>query len=152
LDVFVHDRVTGTTERVSVASNGAEGNDFSGWQAMAISPDGRYVAFDSYASNLVPGQPNITGSRVFFHHRLAGTTKRARPAFEDSGDACIGISGGGRYLVFDNLASSGFAYALYNRVTGHSKRLAILDPYRESCAIDAQGRFVAFNGINFAAL
>ncbi len=55
-DVFVRDRRSGTTRRVSVAGNGTQGNLDSGDQA--ISADGRYVAFDSYASNLVPGDTN----------------------------------------------------------------------------------------------
>src|SRR5439155_2012969 len=57
-DVFVNDRVTGTTERVSVAGDGAQGNDFSG--SPAVSADGRYVAFETFAANLVPGDTNET--------------------------------------------------------------------------------------------
>ena len=57
-DVFVHDRETGTTERVSVASAGNQGNGDS--DDPAISADGRYVAFQSFASNLVPGDTNGT--------------------------------------------------------------------------------------------
>ena len=55
-DVFVHDRVTGITERVSVASDGRQGDDFSA--NSAISDDGRYVSFDSAATNLVAGDTN----------------------------------------------------------------------------------------------
>src|SRR5207245_282238 len=55
-DVFVRDMQTGTTRRVSVSSTGGQGNNSSG--APSISADGRYVAFDSYASNLVPGDTN----------------------------------------------------------------------------------------------
>src|SRR5438132_902839 len=55
-DVFVHDRQNGTTTRVSVDSNGAEGN--GGCYEPSISADGRFVAFYSYATNLVPGGTN----------------------------------------------------------------------------------------------
>jgi hypothetical protein len=55
-DIFVHDRVTGQTTRVSVASDGTQGNDDS--EFPSISADGRYVAFESEASNLVPGDTN----------------------------------------------------------------------------------------------
>src|SRR5262245_14546477 len=55
-DVFVHDRATGITERVSVDSSGIEGNGASG--APDLSPDGRFVAFHSLASNLVAGDGN----------------------------------------------------------------------------------------------
>ena len=55
-DVFVHDRQTGVTERVSVSSTGEQGNGWS--ENPAISADGRYVAFWSNASNLVSGDTN----------------------------------------------------------------------------------------------
>src|SRR6185436_5012987 len=53
LDVFLRNRTSGTTERVSVGSGGVEGDDRSGF--AAISADGRYVVFQSKATNLVPG-------------------------------------------------------------------------------------------------
>ena len=55
-DVFVHDRQTGETPRVSVASDGAQAN--GGSFLPAVSADGRYVAFSSLASNLVAGDTN----------------------------------------------------------------------------------------------
>ncbi len=59
-DVFVRDRVAGTTERVSVASSGAEGNANSGAASLAMTPDGQTVGFDSLASNLVLIDTNDT--------------------------------------------------------------------------------------------
>ncbi|MFK8114691.1 MAG: SdrD B-like domain-containing protein, partial [Rubripirellula sp.] len=56
-DTFVFDTVSGTTERVSLSSNGSEGNNGSR-ASLAISDDGRFVAFNSEASNLVPGDTN----------------------------------------------------------------------------------------------
>jgi len=72
-DIFVHDRLTGTTERVSVDANGFEGN---GWSEQAsISADGHYVAFISAADNLLPNDTN--GVRdAFLHNRLSGYTQR----------------------------------------------------------------------------
>src|SRR6185295_5197024 len=55
-DIFVRDVVGGTTTRVSVGSTGAEGNALS--SQPSISASGRYVAFTSAASNLVPGDTN----------------------------------------------------------------------------------------------
>jgi Tol biopolymer transport system component len=65
-DVFVHDRRTGTTRRVSVATGGGQsaGNSFF----PALSADGRSVAFTSHATNLVPGDTN-GWSDVFVHTR-----------------------------------------------------------------------------------
>lgn len=71
-DVFVRDRASGTTERVSVSSSGAQGNEFSdnGW----LTPDGRYVSFLSHASNLVPGDGNGSPD-AFVRDRWLGTTE-----------------------------------------------------------------------------
>ena len=72
-DVFVRDRKTGRTSRVSVRPNGAQGNGPSA--VPAISADGRFVAFYSDATNLVPSDTNDQGD-VFVHDRKAGTTRR----------------------------------------------------------------------------
>lgn len=68
----------GMTERVSVSSAGAQGNDMSGDTAapLAMTPDGRYVAFVSSASNLVPGDINHEDD-VFVHDRRTGKTVMA---------------------------------------------------------------------------
>ena len=70
-DVFVHDMKTGVTTRVNVASDGvqADGSSFD----YSLSPDGRFVAFGSEASNLVPGLTRF-GTRVYLHDRLSGDT------------------------------------------------------------------------------
>jgi Tol biopolymer transport system component len=66
-DVFVRDRQTGTTSRVSVSGTGGQANGSN--YRPAISADGRYVAFDSDASNLVPGDTNDTND-VFVRDRV----------------------------------------------------------------------------------
>ncbi len=72
-DVFVHDRQTGITERVSVNSTGSQGNSDS--DRPLISANGRFVAFNSRSTNLVPGDTN--GSMdVFVHDRQTGITER----------------------------------------------------------------------------
>lgn len=72
-DVFVHDRLTGQTERVSVGVTGEQANNRS--YEASISGDGRYVAFVSSASNLVPEDTNQV-SDVFVRDRVAKTTRR----------------------------------------------------------------------------
>jgi len=72
-DVFVYDQQTDRIERISVASDGTEAIKDS-WPP-AISPDGRYVAFVSWASNLVPDDTN-GWSDVFVHDRQTGHTER----------------------------------------------------------------------------
>ena len=61
-DVFVYDRSTRKTRRVSVSSAGTEGNQYI--YGPSISADGRFVAFYSYASNLVGNDTN-TSTDVF---------------------------------------------------------------------------------------
>jgi WD40 repeat protein len=72
-DVFVRDRSTGTTERISVDSAGIQADRASGFPS--ISADGRFVAFTSAATNLVAGDTNGVDD-IFVHDRVTGTTER----------------------------------------------------------------------------
>jgi Tol biopolymer transport system component len=67
-DIFVRDTAKGRTIRVSLSSEGGQGNLDSDW--ASISADGRYVAFSSEASNLVAGDTNET-SDIFVRDRGA---------------------------------------------------------------------------------
>lgn len=71
-DIFVRDRLTGATERVSVASDGTQGNAPS--QDPSTTADGRYVVFQSGASNLVTGDLNQR-TDIFVHDRQSETTE-----------------------------------------------------------------------------
>lgn len=66
LDVFVRDKQTGITQRVSIASDGRQGNNHS-WSG-SISANGRYVAYWSFANNLVLGDDNGVAD-VFLYNR-----------------------------------------------------------------------------------
>ena len=109
-DVFVTDRVTGRTERVSVGPGGREADGLS--SDPSISPDGRYVAFWSEATNLVAGDTN--GKRdVFVADRVAHTTTRVSVASDgsqsngDSYSPCVALTDDGRVLVaFDSAATN----------------------------------------------
>jgi Tol biopolymer transport system component len=108
-DIFVHDRDTGVTERVSVSSGGAQAN---GWSSgLAISDDGRHVAFTSNATNLVEGDTNGTYD-IFVHDRDTGVTERVSVWGTYSGGQANGwsgapaISGDGRYVAFTSVASN----------------------------------------------
>src|SRR6185295_5171398 len=68
-DVFVHDRVSGVTERSSVGSGGIQGNFSS--QGSTLSGDGRFVLFQSSASNLVAGDTNARDD-AFLLDRIVG--------------------------------------------------------------------------------
>jgi Tol biopolymer transport system component len=77
LDVFAHDCWTGETIRVSVSSDGEEGDFDSGSIARcpAVSGDGRHVAFESAATNLVPGDTNGWND-IFVYDRETHRTRR----------------------------------------------------------------------------
>jgi Tol biopolymer transport system component len=156
-DVFVHDRQTGTTTRVSVGPGGVQGN--RGSVSASISADGRFVAFESSADNLVAGDTNGVGD-VFVHDRQAGTTTRVSvgPAgVQSSGGAFPVISGDGRRVAFQSFASdlvpgdtnNAHDVFVHDRQTGTTTRVSVgaageanFSSY--SADISADGRFVAF--------
>jgi Tol biopolymer transport system component len=99
-EAFVRDLVAGTTERVSVSTSGAEGNNLSG--PAVLSAGGRYVTFDSYSTNLVPGDTNGFVD-VFVRDRLLGTTERvsvdSAGVQADGYTSSTSISSDGRYVA-----------------------------------------------------
>ncbi|MBL9173017.1 MAG: PD40 domain-containing protein [Verrucomicrobiales bacterium] len=74
-DLFVRDQVTGEVTLVSVTPDGQRGGDGNSYQG-AISEDGRWVAFESDAGNLVAGEPPTVGVGFFLRDRLNQTTRR----------------------------------------------------------------------------
>ena len=103
-DVFVRDLVHGTNILVSIGMNGGFANGVSGESAMT--PDGRYVAFASTASNLVPGDAN--GIRdVFVRDLVAGVTTLASPGATGSGGSDLPqLTPDGRYVAFLSTATN----------------------------------------------
>ncbi len=113
-DVFVHDLATSTTTRVSVDSAGQQADGFS--ESPSLSANGRYVAFDSVATNLVPGDNNTCGGYspscrdVFVHDSVTGSTERVSVS-TNGGEANAEsfspvISGDGRFVAFVSRASN----------------------------------------------
>jgi Tol biopolymer transport system component/subtilisin-like proprotein convertase family protein len=108
-DVFVHDRRTGQTERVSIASDGTQGDGFS--QLPSLSADGRFVAFESFATNLVPGDSNGQPD-IFVHDRLTGVTELVTvaadggPGNQSSYGFPLAISGNGLVVAFESNATN----------------------------------------------
>jgi Tol biopolymer transport system component len=106
-DIFVHDRQTGQTTRASVASNGTEGNANSLY--CAISTDGRYVSFESPATNLVPGDTNNVKD-VFVHDLQTAQTTRVSVAEDgtqgDRDSRMTSISPDGRYVAFNSFSTT----------------------------------------------
>jgi TolB protein len=112
MDVFIRDRMSGTTELISVSSLGASGDGDtldSGRGPVDVSPDGRFVAFSSKATNLVPGDSN-QASDVFLRDRSKNTTIRVSVSSSDmEGDGAsrsADVSPDGRLVVFESLSSN----------------------------------------------
>ena len=106
-DVFVHNRVSGQTTRISVSTGGLQGNGSS--DSAAMSANGRYIVFASTASNLVDGDTNHA-SDVFLHDQASGVTTRlsvSRSGRQANGPSAMpAISADGRYVAFQSFASN----------------------------------------------
>src|SRR5207249_2543647 len=160
-DVFVHDRQTGITERVSVASDGTQGNNASSYPAL--SADGRLVAFQSDATNLVAGDTN-GATDVFVHDRQTGTTERVSVSSggtEGNGfSAAPALSADGRFVAFHNTATNLVAgdtngktdVFVHDRQTGTTERVSVASDGTQGngpssgAALSADGGLVAFHG------
>jgi Tol biopolymer transport system component len=164
-DVFVRDRVGGTTERVSVATGGAQGTG-TGMSALeagfpSISADGRFVAFTTDANNLVSNDTNGRAD-IFVRDRLAGVTERVNVGWfgeEAQGGASNSpsLSADGSFVAFvssaDNLVPGGGGDAqiyLRDRVAATTEHVSIApggspgNGASTTPAISADGRFIAF--------
>jgi Tol biopolymer transport system component len=159
-DVFVHDRLHRSTERISVNAHGAGGNGESAYPTL--SADGRYVAFESDAGNLVPGDSNGVND-IFVHDRETGLTRRVSvdsQGFEGNSRSAYGrISADGTYIAFQSLASNlvpqdmNSALDIFERDlrTGQTRRISLATSGMEgngtsaNAAISADGRYVAFH-------
>lgn len=161
-DIFVHDRETGGTTRVSVATGGAE---VAGWSDFpAVSDDGRFVAFESSANTLVSGDTNNT-TDVFVHDRQTGETARVSVATDGTesnrSNSAAAISGNGRFVTFyswaDNLVSGdtngvGDIFR-HDRDTGETTRVSLANGggeannYSDRSAMSSDGRFIAFTSL-----
>jgi hypothetical protein len=123
-DIFVHDRQTRTTERVSVGVSETEPNDFvqansSSFFPTSISANGRFVAFTSEASNLVAGDTTFRdvfvrdrdtdGDEVFDEAGHVATLRVSTnsPGGIDPNGFPPSISADGRYVAFESSASEG---------------------------------------------
>lgn len=116
-DIFVHDRNTKQTTRISEGPNGTLGTcdqpPLDNWPCNsfdpALSQDGNLVAFGSTFTNLVPGDTNKRAD-IFVYNRTTKTMEKASVGFggaEANGwSGNPGISGDGRYVIFESTASN----------------------------------------------
>ena len=173
-DAFVHDRAEGTIRRVSVGPSGAEADGASA--RPVISADGRFVAFESAARNLLPPallgrRTDTNGVRDVFVHELA-TAETTRVSVTSEGTQGEGeslrptISGDGSLVAFQSSArlapddgNTARDVYVHNRTTGRTTLISA-GPDGEagtagsfSPSISAGGDVVAFwsNASNLVA-
>ena len=107
LDIFIRDRNADVTRRVSVTSAKGQGNGDSSYASMT--PDGRYVVFQSDATNLAGTDTNLS-TDVFRHDRQTGQTVRVsigRNGAQANGNSWYpAISADGRYVAFQSMAGN----------------------------------------------
>ena len=159
-DIFVHDRQTGMTQRVSVGHDGAEANGSSSFPNL--SADGRFVVFQSEASNLVAGDTNKVVD-LFVYDQQTGQTERVNVASNGT-QAIRGNSTGamfganGRLVAFTSEATNlvpddtnqmGDIF-VYDRDTKQTIRISITNDGREANGesnfptLAADGHLIAF--------
>lgn len=156
-DVFVRDRLLGTTERVNVGSQGTEATSAGFLDFASISGDGRFVTFSSTAPNLVPDDTNGV-SDVFVRDRVAGTTERASLSSADAQgeltSSVSALSADGRFVAFFSNAAflvpgdenGSEDLFVRDRRTGVTLRIEIGDTTGgvDTVGLSRDGRFVVF--------
>ncbi len=159
-DIFLRETDTGILRRISIGMNGVEANGSS--DRPVISRDGRFVAYRSSASNLVPGDNNDRPD-LFLYDIQTGTTTRVN--VDSNGNEVHGygyyttaISGDGRFIAFSSDAANLVTgdtnnvsdVFLHDTQTGQTRRISVDskgtegNDYSDSPSISADGRWVAF--------
>ena len=139
-DIFLHELATNTVTRISLGINGTQSN--GGSTSPSISQDGRYVAFESLASNLVANDTTGTNGYqdIFIHDRTTAVTVRVsvsnNGAAADKHALHPAISGDGRFVVFVSAAT--------NLVVGDTNTL--IDVFLHDRDPDQDGVFDENNG------
>jgi Tol biopolymer transport system component len=150
-DIFVRDRSTGTTKRVSVGSHGRQSNGRSEW--ADISASGRFVAFESRGSNLASGDRNKRYD-VFVRDLKRNRTTLAGIAPNGiHGGATPSLSADGRFVAFGGLDKNGATGQIFVRdLKEHSTQRVTVsmaggrpDGGSFAPSISGNGRLVAFS-------
>jgi Tol biopolymer transport system component len=157
-DVFLHDRITGVTERVNIGPAGEQANGTS--FDVHISADGRYISFSSWASNLAPGSNGqlqiYVRDRITGLMAIASTNSGGIPGNGISSNSRL--SADGRFVVFASQASNlvpsdthnNLDVFVHDRQTGATIRASVSTTEQEvpgssyQPRISHDGRFVTF--------
>jgi Tol biopolymer transport system component len=166
-NLFERDLITGTTRLVSVSLDGLHSGDAdsgSFGRQFSMSADGRFVAFESSAQNLVGQQEFNIREDIFVRDVVAGTTVLASVNSAGTGTALNGVSTGpslsadGRFVAFistgDDLANvTGQQAYLRDLLTGVTSAVSVSSPGTAAVAtagaiISPDGRYVAFTTVS----
>ena len=144
--VYVRDRLTQTTTRVSVSSSGEAANGDSNW--TAVSPDGNSVVFYSIATNLDGTDPNGNTVDLYRYDMASRTTRRissAAGSYPYASMSAPTFSADGRYLAFEQKILSGTAQVSaifrYDMQTDATFQLAVGGSWP---SINADGSVIAY--------
>jgi len=158
-DIFLHDRLGGTTKRISLGAGGVQADGDS--YAPTVSVDGAYVLFTSKATNLTEGDANLNEDLFLYDDKL-GTVQRIAEYVPGSEFAGAGssyqISADGRYVAYaGKTGSTGTCeiWLLDRRPNPENGKISpaklitrqkyIYETFRARLSISADGRFVAFD-------
>jgi Tol biopolymer transport system component len=155
---FVRDLNSGTTRQVNVSSGGKAGN--GDCHKPSISANGRFVAFESKATNLVPGA--VRGWQIYLRdlvkHRTTLISKSSAGKAANGTTRNAAISGDGRYVAFSSQATnlirgdSNHTWDVFrrDRVAGKTKRFSVSSGGKQGNgesrypAISNHGGYIAF--------
>ncbi|MEJ0089285.1 MAG: hypothetical protein WDM80_06000 [Limisphaerales bacterium] len=157
-DVFVRDLQTGVTRLASVNAKAASSYSVLGSESPEISADGRYVAFYTVATNLVPGVTN--SGEIFIRDLVASTTTWASAgAHTRLGSKAVSfnltLSADGNFVAYEACTNSGSGYVgavfRFNRTSGLTD-LIYTNAYTPTASFEdfhdlnmtPDGRFIAF--------
>ncbi len=164
-DIYVRNRKAHTTRRVSISSAGEEADHASHFNS--ISANGRFVAFDSAAHNLVAGGMGFSGNDVFVHdrrtHRTEQVSVSSAGAPADSSSLLPSLSANGRFVAFQSRATNLVAgdtngnsdVFVHDLERDRTRRVSVNSAGRQgnresgfegppATVVSADGRFVAF--------
>ncbi len=160
-DVYLRDLQSRTTELVSLNPSGAGGNGASG--APSVSADGRYVVYQSFATDLVGGVDGNGAADIFLRDRTAGTTERITTisgnTVPNGGSTNPSLSADGAFIVFQSVATnldgvtdtnSASDIFIWIRASGTIERVSVdstgdvTDGGSFLPSVSSNGRYVAF--------
>lgn len=156
-DVFVRALPSGQTTRVNLAAAPLPSRVNGGMTESSVSHDGRFVAYESSATNLALPAGFAFGTKVFVTDRATRVTKRVDVASDGTGASTIGsfhpsISADGRYVVFDtdatNLAPGDTSpdVDVFRHDVATGTTVKVSDQGGGDADISNDGRFVVYSG------